>query len=129
MRRTVTYDGSTGTIAAARDFAAAFLEETQADRGVPVTPALLGSVKLVVSELVTNAGKYAPGPCLVELALYGDELVITVEDTEVNSPSPRSPDPRRVGRHGLEIVLALCERYEVERRAGGKHVRVTMTVE
>lgn len=130
-----TYDGAPGTIGEARDFAADFLLRAEALHGVTVSPRTSGTVKLVVSELVTNAVKYAPGPCLLDVAIDRDgsdagagtgrdTLRITVWDTDSSLPQPGAPDPERIGGHGLELVLALCSKYDIQRLAGGKRVRV-----
>ncbi|WP_370738974.1 hypothetical protein [Streptomyces sp. EN16] len=52
-------------IASARGMARDFLESLQAVHGLPVSMRAMGMVQLLVSELVTNARKYAPGPCLL----------------------------------------------------------------
>ncbi len=117
------YDGRPGTASAARRFADGFLARAQTAHGVPVTGALSDTVLLVVSELVTNAAKYAPGPCLLDLELTADDITVTVWDTNATLPSARPADPGRIGQHGLEIVLALCRRFDVERHAGGKSIR------
>lgn len=59
--------GDSEEIAAARDLARDFLTSVQAVHGLPVSKRAMGMVQLVVSELVTNARKYAPGPCLLTL--------------------------------------------------------------
>lgn len=58
------FEGS-AEIAEARDMARDFLTSLQAVHGLPVSARAMGMVQLVVSELVTNARKYAPGPCLL----------------------------------------------------------------
>ena len=120
------YDGRRGTVGAARGLVTDFLARAQSQHGVAVTAALLEDARLVISELVTNAAKYAPGPCLLDLELDGGILRITLWDTQPALPVPSEADPARVGRHGLEIVLALCRRFEVERQAGGKRVQVDL---
>jgi two-component sensor histidine kinase len=54
-------------IGEARDAARRFMIEVQAVHGIPVSERAMGLAELVVSELVTNAHKYAPGPCLLDL--------------------------------------------------------------
>ena len=121
------YDGRRGTVGAARGLAAGFLARVR-EQGVPVSDRLEEDVCLVVSELVTNAAKYAPGPCLLDLELAGDAVCVTLWDTHPAVPVPDGPDAQRIGRHGLEIVLALCRRFEVERQAGGKRIRVDLAL-
>ncbi|MEU7358606.1 MULTISPECIES: ATP-binding protein [Streptomyces] len=120
------YEGSPADIAAARGPARAFLTRVQADHGLPVSERVMGVVQLVVSELVTNACKHAPGPCLVDLELSGDSVGIAVWDTTPVLPVARAADPGRVGQHGLEIVMAVCQGFEVHREPVGK--RITASV-
>ncbi|MFF8908208.1 ATP-binding protein [Streptomyces olivaceoviridis] len=120
------YEGSPADIAAARDLARAFLTRVQADHGLPVSERVMGVVQLVVSELVTNACKHAPGPCLVDLELSGDSVGIAVWDTTPVLPVAKAADPGRVGQHGLEIVMAVCQGFEVHREPVGK--RITASV-
>lgn len=133
-----SYDGRPGTIGAARDFAVAFLHRAQAARGGEASQGLVDDVRLIVSELVSNAAKFAPGPCLLDLEVLdggpdqetvGPTLRITLWDTESALPVPSEPDASRIGAHGLEIVLALCRRFEAQRQAGGKRVRIDMALD
>ncbi|MGW2897511.1 ATP-binding protein [Streptomyces sp. NPDC001212] len=71
-------------------------------------------VQLLVSELVTNAPKYAPGPCMLTLEATGGAVGVTVWDSEPTLPTARAADPGRVGRHGLEIVLAVSEGFTAQ---------------
>lgn len=80
----------------------------------------------MVSELVTNVFKYAPGPCLLDLEIHDGAVEISVWDTDPALPAARAADPGRVGQHGLEIVIALCLSFEIRREPVGK--RVTTTV-
>ncbi|MER6430812.1 ATP-binding protein [Streptomyces sp900105245] len=84
--------------------------------------------QLVVSELVTNAAKHAPGPCALRLELLpgSTALRVCVTDTSGKPLRQRPPDPRRVGGHGLRLVSKLAAALEVTRLARGK--RVTATV-
>ncbi len=90
---------------------------------------MTGVAQLVVSELVTNARKYAPGPCGVNIEWAGAVLEITVWDTDPALPVVRAADPGRVGGHGLEIVTALCEGFEVRREPFGKRVTARVLAE
>lgn len=114
-------------IAVARDAARNFLTSMQVEHGVPVSEQASGMVPLVVSELVTNAGKYAPGPCLVTFAASEGEVDVTVWDSNPTGITAQTADPQRIGRHGLEIVMAVSRSVEVHREPVGK--RVTATVE
>lgn len=116
------FDGRPGTAAMARDFASEFLARAGRDHAMVVDERAAGAVLLVVSELITNAGKYAPGPFLLELELDAETVRVTVWDTDPVLPVPREADPRRIGQHGLEIVRALSRALEIEQRAGGKRI-------
>ncbi|WP_324609599.1 ATP-binding protein [Streptomyces sp. NRRL S-340] len=117
----VAFEGSED-IAEARHLARSFLTDVQAVHGVPVSDSAMGVVQLVVSELVTNARKYAPGPCLVTLEACGGAVEVTVWDSEPCLPGARTADPERIGRHGLEIVMAVCRSFEMHREPVGKWI-------
>ncbi|MFJ8364553.1 ATP-binding protein [Streptomyces sp. NPDC093984] len=116
----------TEAIAEARAYARSFLRDLQAVHGVPVQVRAMGNVQLVVSELVTNAQKYAPGPYLLTLEADGGAVAVTVWDSEPRLPVVQGFDPVRVGQHGLEIVMALCRSFEVHREPVGKRIRATV---
>lgn len=122
------YDGESGSIAAARAFTADFLAGTTGGRGAPVPAVVVADAQLVVSELVTNACKFAPGPCALNLEIQGPDLVITVWDTDSSMPIARAAAPGRIGQHGLEIILALCEGFDVRREPVGKRIKVRVTL-
>ncbi|WP_079277738.1 ATP-binding protein [Streptomyces sp. CB03234] len=122
-----TYTDLDGAIASARDFVGAFLLAKAAD-GVAIGPSTVGDARLVISELVTNVVRHASGPCQVDLKLAGEALCIAVSDTHQVAPVAHAPDPRRVGQHGLEIVLALCEGVEIEPLPLGKRVRARLAL-
>jgi anti-sigma regulatory factor (Ser/Thr protein kinase) len=128
-RASAAYDAGTEMIPAARDFVSGYLARAQAEHGLPVTAKAVQIAQLVVSELVTNVAKYAPGPCLLDAEVVGDDLQVTVWDTEAAMPGLAAPDAERVGRHGMEIVLTLCRRFEISRHAGGKRIRVCIALD
>ncbi|WP_461011407.1 ATP-binding protein [Streptomyces capparidis] len=116
------YEGGTGCIVQARDMAAGFLARVQAVHGLPVSARAMEAVRLVVSELVTNAVKHAPGPLLLELRVREGAVEVTVWDSDPVLPVARAADPGRVGQHGLEIVTALSRAYQVRREPVGKRI-------
>ncbi|MEU1534130.1 ATP-binding protein [Streptomyces fagopyri] len=108
--------------------AARFLESLQTVHGLPVSQRAMGVVQLVVSGLVTNAHKYAPGPCLLTLEVSDGPVAVTAWDSSTALPLILPPDPARVGRHGLEIVMALCRSFEMHREPVGKRVRAAIVL-
>ncbi|MFG6301327.1 ATP-binding protein [Streptomyces rochei] len=114
--------GGTAEIAEARGLVRDFLALVGAVHGLMVTTGTAGMVELVVSELVTNARKYAPGPCLLDLELSEEAVLVSVWDSSTVLPA----DANRVGQHGLELVMAVCESFCVRREPVGK--RVTASV-
>ncbi|MEU0041309.1 ATP-binding protein [Streptomyces sp. NPDC006333] len=117
-----------GGIGETRDAARNFVESLQAVHGFPVSQRAVGVVQLVVSELVTNAHKYAPGPCLLTLEVSEGAVAVTVWDSSTALPLILPPDPARVGQHGLEIVMAVCRSFEVHREPVGKRIRAAVTL-
>ncbi|WP_433887929.1 ATP-binding protein [Streptomyces sp. CA-111067] len=122
------YDGGTESIAAARSFAADFLARMRAEHGVTVPPSVVADTQLIVSELVTNACKFASGPCALNLEVQGSVLEITAWDTSSAMPIARAAEPGRIGQHGLEIILALCEGFDVRREPVGKRIKVRVAL-
>ncbi|WP_443728974.1 hypothetical protein [Streptomyces barringtoniae] len=59
----------------------------------------MGMVQLVVSELVTNARKYAPGPCLLTLEIEEGTVAVSVWDSSTMLRSVLAADPDRIGQH------------------------------
>ncbi|MFI8192426.1 ATP-binding protein [Streptomyces sp. NPDC085946] len=117
-------DGDGACIAQARHRAVEFLTRVQAVHGLPVSQRAMDVTQLVVSELVTNARKYAPGLVLMDLRIAGDVVEVVVWDSEPVLPLPRAADPGRVGQHGLEIVMAVAQGFEVQREPVGKRITV-----
>ncbi|GHD54171.1 ATP-binding protein [Streptomyces galbus] len=123
----LTADGT--CIADARHHAAAFLDQAHADHQVPVPSRVRDLTQLVVSELVTNARKYAPGPVLMELRVRLRAVDIVVWDSEPAVPAARAADPGRVGQHGLEIVQAVTEDLFIEQEPAGKRITARITLD
>ncbi|MET9984741.1 ATP-binding protein [Streptomyces rochei] len=84
--------------------------------------------QIVVSELVTNALRHAPGPGGLLLKMHSSpaRLRITVRDTSRAAPRLRVPDPHRIGGHGLRLISRLCSRFHISPRDGGKQVTAEM---
>ncbi|MFF8595054.1 ATP-binding protein [Streptomyces sp. NPDC015220] len=122
IRTAAALDGDGTCIAEARRLAAGFLARVQAEFGLPVSARAMDLTQLVVSELVTNARKYASGPILMDLAVAGDAVEVAVWDSDPVLPVARAADPGRVGQHGLEIVMAVVQGFEVRREPVGKRV-------
>nr|WP_244883630.1 ATP-binding protein [Streptomyces zhihengii] len=108
--------------------AADFLTRVQAVHGLPVSDRAMDLTQLIVSELVTNACKYAPGPVLLELRIVGDLVEVVVWDSAPVVPIARAADPARVGQHGLEIVMTVAQAFEVQRRPVGKSITVRVAL-
>ncbi|MEU6880269.1 ATP-binding protein [Streptomyces sp. NPDC046712] len=131
LSASVFYDGADmgdRMIASARDFTADFLTAAPAAGGDPVPQERVDLARLVVSELVTNAVRHAPGPCRVLLEWFENALDISVVDRLDAAPVPRPHDPLRIGQHGLEIVMAVCESVSVEPQRSGKRVRARLSL-
>ncbi|MEU9882562.1 ATP-binding protein [Streptomyces phaeochromogenes] len=120
VRVSQAYEGRAGDIAQGREVARGFLTRLQSVHGLPVSARAMDVVQLVVSELLTNACKYASGPCLLDLELAGGRVEVTVWDSEPVLPVARAADPGRIGQHGLEIVMAVCQSFAVHREPVGK---------
>ncbi|GGX83906.1 ATP-binding protein [Streptomyces minutiscleroticus] len=118
----VALEGDDSRIAWARRLATDFLTRLQTESGLEVPARVRDLTQLVVSELVTNAYKYAPGPARMELRTTGALLEITVRDTHPVLPTARAADPDRIGQHGLEIVTAVAHSLDIEPEPGGKRI-------
>ncbi len=116
------WDEGEGLVAEARDRATAFLEKARTVWGVPVSERAEELTRLVVSELVTNARRHAPGPVLLQLSVGTGTVDVVVWDSEPTVPAARAADPDRIGQHGLEIVKAVARDLHIRREPVGKRV-------
>ena len=83
---------------------------------------LVVDAELVVSELVTNALRHAPGPCGLKLHLTDRELVIAVSDASREVPLAKKPDRYSVGGRGLPLVRAVSDRVAITPHKTGKQI-------
>ncbi|TXS54387.1 ATP-binding protein [Streptomyces sp. t39] len=129
LRAGFALGGDGGCIAEARHHATAFLEQARTHHRVPLTQRAVDLTQLVVSELVTNTYKYAPGPILMELRIAAGAVDVVVWDSNPVVPAARAADPGRVGQHGLEIVKAVTEHLHIEQEPVGKRItaRIALT--
>ncbi|GGZ96498.1 ATP-binding protein [Streptomyces echinoruber] len=126
LRRAAHFTGEPGCIAEARSFAALFLEQLRTEWCAEIDQRADGELLLVVSELVTNADRHSDGPYILELEGTDSAVTVCVYDSSPALPRRFPPDPRRVGRHGLEIVHAVASQVTVERVPVGKRVRAVV---
>ncbi|WP_299531946.1 ATP-binding protein [uncultured Streptomyces sp.] len=117
------FDGQPGCIAQARALAERFLNRLVSEWLAELGPHTRSDLLLAVSELVTNAERYSHGPYLLELEGTVDRIHVSVYDSSTALPVLYAPDPSRLGGHGMEIVVALCDRLTAERVPVGKRIR------
>jgi len=79
------------------------------------------TAELLVSELVTNAVRYAQGKIGLRLILEGG-LVCEVLDESAALPRLRHPDDSDERGRGLQVVSQLAQRWGARRAASGKVV-------
>ncbi|WP_308406128.1 ATP-binding protein [Streptomyces naphthomycinicus] len=128
LRAAAAFEGEGTCIAAARQMAADFLTRAHTEHGVAVSQRAVELSRLVVSELVTNARKYAMGPILLDLRITGDLVEVAVWDSDPVLPVARAADAGRVGQHGLEIVMAVCQGFEAMREPVGKRITARLAL-
>ncbi|MEU0900090.1 ATP-binding protein [Streptomyces massasporeus] len=129
MQTRVALEGDGTDIARARHLAAGFLAQGQEEHGLAVSRRAMDVTQLVVSELVTNAYKHAPGPAWMELRITTGVVHVTVGGSDPVLPAARAADASRVGQHGLEIVRAVTEGFEAHNDATGKHITARIALQ
>ncbi len=88
---------------------------------------LLPTAELLVSELVTNAVRYAQGKIGLRLVLENG-LVCEVLDDSAALPRLRHPDDSDERGRGLQVVSQLAQRWGARRAASGKVVWCELAV-
>ena len=92
---------------------------TLADWGVSV---LSDTAELLVSELVTNAVRYAESPIGLQLSLSPRTLLVKVSDPLSDPPRQRQAARTDEGGRGLELVHRLADRWGTHAEGAGKVV-------
>ncbi len=79
------------------------------------------TVVLLLSEVVTNAVRHAPGTVHITVTLFGDRVHARVRDENPRTPQLRAPD--ETGGRGIQLLQRLATRWGVEQHPGdGKTV-------
>ena len=79
-------------------------------------------VVLLVSEMVTNAVRYASPPVRLEISAGDDDVVVAVCDGSAEPPAPRSPGEDAEGGRGMLLVDLLTQSHGVRVDPPGKAV-------
>lgn len=114
-RRTVQLEHSLLSPASARAAAAELVSELHLEP-------LADDVSLVVSELVTNAVRYAEPPVTLEIEASDDEVTIAVADGSPGRPRRRDAHPDEEGGRGLALIDLLARETGVRPQPPGKTV-------
>ncbi|MFG2455813.1 ATP-binding protein [Streptomyces sp. NPDC048523] len=122
LRYAAAWGPSTPRAVDARRDVRAVLAHAPCGDSAAVPASRVMDAELVVSELVTNALRHAPGPCALTLRLSGTELSISLYDTSPDAPVVQPPDRCRVGGHGLRLVHSVSDRVVVTPRDNGKEI-------
>ncbi len=83
---------------------------------------VLEHVRLVTSELATNAVVHAAGRFVVTVRAMPDAVRIAVDDHSLSEPVTRSRPPGAPAGRGLYVIVALARDWGVEVTAHGKRV-------
>ncbi|WP_240436843.1 ATP-binding protein [Streptomyces sporangiiformans] len=90
--------------------------------GVPMDEETADSVRLVASELITNAVVHGEGPVTVALHYRLGHLVIEVLDANPSAPQMSCPQADDESGRGLALVDLLASRSDWEPSGRGKRV-------
>ncbi|MGV9254614.1 ATP-binding protein [Streptomyces sp. NPDC003697] len=122
LRYGATYDAGAAHVADARRAVHVVLDRAARVFDARVSTRAEQEAQLVVSELVTNAVRHAPGPCSLLLAADCERLRITVRDTSPALPRVYERCGSRVGGHGLHLVRSCSRGLTVTGLPGGKAI-------
>ncbi|QMU77109.1 ATP-binding protein [Streptacidiphilus sp. PB12-B1b] len=119
-------DGGPGTLARARDRTREFLDALPG-----VSQTVLQDGLILVTELVSNAMRHAPGPAALELADRPGEVTIAVSDSSTRLPEPRAADLTAAdGGFGWHLVQRLSQAVRVQLDPPhGKTVSATLALD
>jgi anti-sigma regulatory factor (Ser/Thr protein kinase) len=79
-------------------------------------------VLLIVSELVTNAVRYAGAPIELVVSRLDGRIAISVRDPDPTPPRTREPETSEPTGRGLHVVEAMATRWGVDVTERGKTV-------
>ena len=109
-------------VAGARDHAVACLREWLGAERADAETRLIDDVRLIVSELVTNAILHGGPPVQLRMRKGGRRLLIEVRDGTLSTPQLRRALPSDNHGRGLLIVSLLSERWGTRPTPTGKSV-------
>jgi anti-sigma regulatory factor (Ser/Thr protein kinase) len=109
-RAAIVLTPEAASLSAARAFVSAMLEVWQCEDPDQV-------VRLLTSEIVSNAVRHAASTIELELAMFNEQqLRVRARDEAPDATVAQDPGrPEGEGGHGLQIIEALAERWGVER--------------
>lgn len=81
-----------------------------------------GDLKLVATELATNAVVHTGAPETITIRYLGESLRIEVRDASAAAPQPRSPSLDAEGGRGMRLVESLADSWGVDEVPNGKQV-------
>jgi anti-sigma regulatory factor (Ser/Thr protein kinase) len=114
-RRRMNLDGSMHSPAAARALAADVVADQQLET-------VADDLALVVSELVTNAIRYAQPPVEIEIETSDRAVTVAVADGSPGRPQPRDADEDAEGGRGLTLIDLVAAETGVRPKPPGKTV-------
>ncbi len=97
-----------------------FVGDTTTTWGVDID--ITETVRLLASELVTNAMRHGRGAVTVRLRLGPDHLYLEVDDDETSIPDPRTATDDDEGGRGLQLVSAMANSWGSRPLDHGKSV-------